>query len=72
MVCLLSKTKQVLKQDPSIKVLPLVWASQKQSDTITFAQLLGSQASTGDRIATLENRIQSLESFNQSLQPGYP
>ena len=60
--------KQVLKQDPYHQTLALgLGHSEAERYDHHLLNSLGSQASTGDHIATLESRIQSLESFNRSL-----
>lgn len=62
------QAKQVLKQDSFHQTLAL-GLGQPEADRYDHHLLnsLGSQATTSDRISTLENRIQNLESFNQSL-----
>lgn len=62
------QTKQVLKQDPFHQSLALSLGQQEaERYTGHLLNSLGSQTTPDDRVAALENRVQSLESFNQHL-----
>lgn len=62
------QTKQVLKQDPFYKNFAL-GMGEKEAERYLGHLLdsLASQSKTDERITSLENKVQSLESFNQTL-----
>lgn len=62
------QTKQVLKQDPFYKNFAL-GMGEKEAERYSGHLLnsLTSQSKTDERITSLENKVQSLESFNQTL-----
>lgn len=62
------QTKHVLKQDPFYKNFAL-GLGEKEAERYSNHLLnsLGNQNKASDRITSLENKVQSLESFNQTL-----
>ncbi len=62
------QTKQVLKQDPFYQTFAL-GMGEKEAERYSGHLLnsLASQNKTDERITSLENKVQSLESFNQTL-----